>query len=343
MAGRDDPPTIEPGDDVSDTVRRELTDAFATPAGDDAAVIAAAGVDPGRKVIVIDPDDLPDPVLLEDDRGRRIVIDDADAVPRATAPPRVDPRLRARRIAVRRAEGRRRLRAVAVVAIVVVLVVTVLAVLASPLFAIDDVRVEGAVYSDGRALAEVVDDLEGQPVLLADLDAAELRLEEIPWVRDARITRDFPDGVLVEILERQALAHVRGEDGRYRVIDVEGVVLDVIDGVPIDYVEITGRGPDLRPGESVGSAVRGAAQLANALPPSLRRRVTSLAVDDNGEISMVLDGRPQADEPLLPITVVFGRPDDYQDKLVALVNELARHEPGDISSIDVSTGSPIVS
>lgn len=339
------PPRIDTGDDVSDAVRRELSDAFSSPS-DDEAVIAVAGMSSRRTVVVIDADDdLPDAAVLEDDRGRRVVIDERDAAaPRATAP---DPRLRARRIAVRRAEGRRRLRVALVIAGLLVIVIAILAVAASPLVAVDTVDVEGAVYADPEVVKSVVDDMLGEPILLVDLAAAERRLEEIPWVSAARVTRDLPGRVLVEILERRPLAHFRGADGRYRVIDVEARVIDVIDGFPIDYVEITGRGPDLEPGDDAGPAYRGAAQLANALPPSLRPRVRSMAVTEAGEITLVVDGAPLgATTPPVeapPITVVFGRPDDYQDKLVAVVNELGRHQPGEISTIDVSTGSPIVS
>lgn len=347
MSDRDEPPeppAIEPGDDVSDAVRRELTDVFSSGTADDAAVMAAAGVGDRRKVIVIDADDLPDAVQLEDDRGRRVVIDDDGAGPaRATAPPKVDPRLRARRIAVRRAAGRRRLRVTVIAGAVVVTALILMAVLASPIFAIDTVVVEGAVYTDRDALGDVVEELKGQTTLLADVDAAERQLLEIPWVKDARVTRDFPSRALVEIVERRPLAHFRGEDGRFRVIDVDGVVLAVIDGVPIDYVEITGRGPNLRPGDDAGNAYRGAAQLANALPPMLRPRVTSMAVSETGDITLVLDGGTVDATAASPITVEFGQPSDYQDKLVALVNELERHAPGEISSIDVSSGSPTVS
>jgi cell division protein FtsQ len=344
MTRRDDhaPPPIDPGDDVSEAVRRELSDAFDTRHSGDAAVIAAAGAGSERKIIVIAEDDLPDTVLLDNDRGRRIVIDDETVAPRATAPPPVDPRLRARRIAVGRAAGRRRLRTVGVAGAVVVAGLAVVAVLASPLFAVDTVEVEGAVYADRNVIDEVVADLTGQPVLLADLGDAERRLENIAWVKEARATRDFPDRVLLEILERRPLAHFRGADGRFRVIDIDAVVLDVIDGMPIDYLEITGSGPDLEPGANAGAAYRGAAQLANALPPSIRPRVTSMAVTGNGEITLVIDGRATGDQVPTPITVLFGRPDDYQDKLVALVNEVARRAPGEVSVIDVSTGSPIV-
>ena len=69
--------------------------------------------------------------------------------------------LRERRIAVKRAATRKRLKWVLIVVGVVAIVVATLAVLGSGLFAIDDVQVEGAVYTDPAALEAVVEDLQG--------------------------------------------------------------------------------------------------------------------------------------------------------------------------------------
>jgi cell division protein FtsQ len=344
---------IAPSDHVPDAVLRELSDAFGDGVPGSDVAVAAAGGGADRQRIVIAADDLPDAVYLDDDEsgsGRIVIEDDSiahDAGRLSTGTSAgVDPRMRARRIAVRRAESRKRLRWAAVVAVIVVVVVGSLAVLGSGLFAIDTVDVEGAVYTDQTVLDEIVADLLGEPILTADLTAAEERLVALPWVRAARVTMDFPDRVLIEVAERRALAFYRGSDSRYRVIDIEGQVLDVIDGKPVDYVEITGIGPDLEPGADSGGTYRGAAQLANALPPTLRPRVQSLGVTEAGEITMLLTGDPTGavdeSDPVPSIVVVFGQPDDYQEKLVALVNELERHETGSITSIDVSTGSPIV-
>jgi cell division protein FtsQ len=344
---------IAPSDHVPDAVLRELSDAFGDGASGSDVAVAAAGGGSDRQRIVIAADDLPDAVYLDSDEsgsGRIVIEDDSiahDASRLSTGTSAgVDPRMRARRIAVRRAESRKRLRWAAVVGVVLVIVVGSLTVLGSGLFAIDTVDVEGAVYTDQAVIDEVVADLLGEPILTADLTGAEERLVALPWVRAARVTMDFPDRVLIEVAERRALAFYRGADSLYRVIDIEGQVLDVIDGKPVDYVEITGVGPDLGAGSDAGGTFRGAAQLSNALPPTLRPRVQSLGVTDGGEITMLLTGDPNGavggPDPMPSITVVFGQPDDYQEKLVALVNELARHETGSITSIDVSTGSPIV-
>ena len=125
--------------------------------------------------------------------GQRVFIDDTsgadgDVLPMeaAATATRIEPRLRERRVAVKRAATRKRLKWVLIVVGVVAIVVATLAVLGSGLFAIDDVQVEGAVYTDPAALEAVVEDLQGTPVLRADTAEAERTLEPIPWVENAR-------------------------------------------------------------------------------------------------------------------------------------------------------------
>ena len=102
--------------------------------------------------------------------GQRVFIDDTsgtdgDVLPMeaAATATRIEPRLRERRVAVKRAATRKRLKWVLIVVGVIAIVVATLAVLGSGLFAIDDVQVEGAVYTDPAALEAVVEDLRGRP------------------------------------------------------------------------------------------------------------------------------------------------------------------------------------
>ena len=135
-----------------------------------------------RSTITIGGDDeLPDAVYLDDElergvaTGGTLFIDDdgsEDAVaPKEASTRGIEPRLRQRRIGVRRAESRRRLRWVAIGAAVLVVVLAVLAVLGSSLFAVDEVEVSGNVYTNPDRLQAVVDDLMGTPVLLVDTTA----------------------------------------------------------------------------------------------------------------------------------------------------------------------------
>ena len=277
------------------------------------------------------------PVKTMTSGKKRVVISDDDSGPAPAASPAASAagasRFRQRRIAIRRAAGRRRLRWFSVAGIAVAVVLVVLLLLTSPILSIREVQVEGNVYADPTVLGEVISDLKGEPILTADLHGAELRLEAIPWVREVSLSSHLPSRVLIQIVEREPIGFYRAVDGFNRVIDRDGRVLDVIEGDPLDYVPIRGTGPNLSAGDSVGQPFLGAAQLVNALPSDLRARLVSMAVSAEGEVSMTL-----TDE----VEVLFGRPDDFQTKLVGVVNEIKKQGSSKYAIIDVSSGEPSV-
>ena len=126
-------------------------------------------------------------------------------------------------------------------------------ILESPLLAVNDVDVTGAVYTDPARLAEVVDDLDGSSLLGADLGKAEATLAADPWVKRVRVERRLLRGVRIEIVERIPVTTYMGEDQRWRVLDAEGKVMAVLDppgSKPVDPLELTlaTPGPDLEPG-----------------------------------------------------------------------------------------------
>ena len=252
------------------------------------------------------------------------------SVEAAAAATRIEPRLRDRRIAVKRAAGRKRIKWALIATVVIAVVVGGLAVLGSSLFAVEDVEVEGAVYTDERALAAVVDDLEGTPVLRVDTDAAERELEAIPWVESARVTTDFPDRVKIEIRERTPAVAYQAADDRYRVIDAEGRVLDVLDGQPVEYLQLTSaERPSLAAGQFAPRGFAAAASLVQAMTPQMARRAESVAVaPDGGDLRLQLRGGTE---------VRFGAAEDLVAKLVRLQTVLDDHADRPLSVIDVST------
>lgn len=284
-------------------VRADGSDAADVMVDDAGADASPAGRSAPEVISISGDDDLPDAVYLDEELAREssdgtVFIDDDgshDAIaPKDAAVPGIEPRLRERRIGVRRAEGRRRLVWSAVALAVVGLVVAVLAVLGSSLFAIDRVDVSGAVYTDPERLQAVVEDLEGTPVLLADTAAAEERLEAIPWVDSARVRTSFPDGATIELRERRPVATMQGADGRFRVLDAEGRVLDALDGQPIALVWIAGPGTlDVEPGEFAPIGPSAAASLVTKLTPDVRTRTESILVTPDGsDLRLLLTNRP---------------------------------------------------
>lgn len=301
-----------------------------------------------RKTIVIEHDEQPDTIYLDeqlDDTGSRstVVIGDLDEGPATQPAPGtgsassggMDPRIRARRIANRRAEGRRRLIWVSIASGVVLVLIAAIAVVASPIFDVNDVQVQGAVYTDEDVLQQVIDDLTGEPVLLVDTQAAQRKLEAVPWVERARVITDFPHKVVIDIRERKPVATFQGGDQQFRVIDQQGRVLDVLAGQPVGYPLITGNNPDTDRGQFAGAPYASAGLLVLALPSEVRRITRSIGVDSStGTLSMVLtspdDGKAD------PIQIRLGDDKALDDKLARLLQQVRTGLDG-VCSIDVST------
>ena len=269
-------------------------------------------------------------------KKRVVISDDSEVIDRKSSRNPSDngaSRFRLRRIAVRREEGRRRLRWFTVLGLGIAGIILVLLLLTSPLLSVRKVEVEGVVYANPELVASIVDSIDGEPILTVDLDAAEEKLLMIPWVRQARVSMHLPSRVTIEVVERAPIAFFRSVDGFNRVIDRDGRVLDVIEGDPVDFTPIIGTGPNLSAGQNTEQPFLGAAELINALPSELRSRLLTVTVSPEGEVSLALTN---------DVEVLFGRPDDFQAKLVGVVNEIKRQGSRRYAIIDVSSGQPSV-
>lgn len=337
------PDDLDPVDAVPVADAAPTEPMLAPPSADPAAASRGSSPRASKRTIVIEDDDQPDTVYLDDGRDERstVVIGDLDdgvvAEPAPTVgsggpSPSIDPRMRARRIANRRAEGRRRLVWASIILGVVLLVVGAIAVVASPIFDVSDVRVQGAVYTDAEVLEKVVESLTGEPVLLVDTRAAERTLAAVPWVERVTVITDFPHTVLIDIRERRPVATFQGSDQRFRVIDAQGRVLDVIDGQPVAYPLITGRHPDTVRGDYAGGPYASAGRLVLALPAEVRALLVDVGLDSaTGLMSMTLRGPSGG-----AIDVRLGDDNGLDDKLARLLQQV-RGGLDKVCGLDVST------
>ena len=293
-------------------------------------------------VVIIDPSidetlrpEPIDPLLngMADDAGTLVVIgDDLDHVV-IVDDDRPDSTFEERQRRSRRRERLQRVKWLKLVGAIVALIMVVIALLASPIFAIRSVTVEGSVYTSTKVLAAVTKTLKGASVFTVDTGKARELLLADSWVSDVRITTRFPGKALVEIAERVPIVWYVGDDQKARIVDARGRVIAVLAGWPTKYLRVAGVGPSLEAGAVADDVYRAAAQLVLALPEELRPLVKSLEVSAGGELAMTLKGG----------TIVrFGPPNDLQDKLVAVVVLLRRQNPSTLAVIDVSTGDPTV-
>lgn len=338
------------GHDVRHTPVDPLLAASTPPSGGAGDAHAAEGA---RRTIVIEETDLPDAVYLDEEAEQRlrtvhghddsaaattIVIGDVDGerqvepAPAASRPP-IDPRVRARRIAVGRAKGRRRLVVVSLVLGILALVIAGLAVLGSSWFSVERIDLQGAAYS--RADVErIVSSTKGEPVLLVDTVKLERQLEALPWVESATVDTDFPHGLFVDVRERVPVAYFLGSDGRARAIDRDARVLAVLNGIPTQYPQITGNAPDTGAGQQAGVVFQGAAILILSLPPELSTQMKSVGADSSaGTLTMKLT---------TGATVRLGPPTDLTRKLARLLlvvrqSDFKKLRLIDVSAADVST------
>ncbi len=307
-------------------------------------------IDPGlRRRISISDDGAPDSVYVDGDLGAKagsrrkvLIIDESDderSSPSSSPSSRrsMDGRVRARRAAVRRALGRRRLVRLVGAIVAVIVLVAALAVLGSSWFGVrsTDVRVTGNVYTNPAQLNEIIDGVLGTPVILVDTDSLENQIDEIAWVSESSVRTDWPFGLVIDIREREPVLSFPGQDGLFRVLDADGRVLDVIDGWPFEYLLlVSGDTPNLGVAEFAPPGPTGAAALGAVLTAGIRDRVSLIEVDAAGtDLRMTLDDST---------VIKFGAARELFPKLVRLETVLAAGEilPGAV--VDVSTDEVIL-
>jgi cell division protein FtsQ len=193
--------------------------------------------------------------------------------------------------------------------------------LGSSLLVVRSVRVSGTpLVSRARILAASGIQL-GMPLIRIDPAAVAHRIEQISQVQSARVTRDWPDTVVISVRDRvPALALPSG--GRFALVDASGVIVRWAAAAPpgmplLEYP--AGPASSLR-----GSPlVRAAVAVLHQIPASLRRRLIAMRVPSADRVTMILRHR---------VTIVWGSP----GRSAAKARELAALMRTNASYYDVS-------
>ncbi len=261
---------------------------------------------------------------------RTVVIGNPDE----SAPDGIDPRIKARRHNVLRAAGLRRLRWVLVVVAVVGLLLGTNLMLRSPLFDVRAVAVTGTSYIDQADLDAIRDPLVGQPLVSVNLDSVRRAVEANQWVRAVDVSRDWPHTIHIDILERRPVAYYPGDDGLIHLVDIDGRVLETLEGIPVGFVEVNGAGNTAGPGEDAPEALLPAIRVANDLPDSLRADVKAVRLVQEGVTLDLTAGG----------TILLGDTTDLREKLVSALAVRGQCPPGSYKVLDVRVPSrPAVS
>jgi cell division protein FtsQ len=88
-------------------------------------------------------------------------------------------------------------------------------------FRLDSVHVEGATPEAAADILKASGLRRDAPILGLDLKAVRGRVEQVGWVKSARIVRLLPDSLVISVVQRDAAA-VWQHDGRSLVVDSQG-------------------------------------------------------------------------------------------------------------------------
>jgi len=91
-------------------------------------------------------------------------------------------------------------------------------------FAVSEVTVTGRSRTDKTRLLSVLGIERNDPILWFDADQARQSLETLPWVRHARVSRQLPGRVHIELVEREPYA-IWQHKGELALIDRTGTVI----------------------------------------------------------------------------------------------------------------------
>jgi cell division protein FtsQ len=86
-------------------------------------------------------------------------------------------------------------------------------------------EITGTSHASRRAVQQVFNDDMGRSVYLLPLVDRRASLRTVDWVKDASVARVWPDRVYVKITERKPVAFITLANGRFGMIDEDGVIL----------------------------------------------------------------------------------------------------------------------
>ena len=251
---------------------------------------------------------------------------------RSAAEVEIDPRIAARRDAVKDEKRRRRSRLWLVAAIVVAVVVGAWFITRTPLLDIDRIKVQGATMTTVEDIISASGIQPGEALLEVDASASASQIRQLPHIESAAVVRNWNGTIAITVTERVPVALAAGADGVAMLIDGFGRVIGphvAGDGVETVLIGVEAGSP----GTSVEN-VSGALEVASLLTPGMRNRIAGIATAPDGSLNLALT--PQG-------IVIVGPPTDLPAKVDSLRIVMGQVDQRDLASINVvNPTTPVV-
>ena len=210
----------------------------------------------------------------------------AETRPGPARRPPVDPRIRARRIAVAREQGRRRLRVVLVGLTVLVVAGSAWLLVQSPILDVDHIRITGVPNERIAALVAATGVHRHDPLLLVSTGAVARRLEQVPGIGSVHVWRDLPGTLRISVREQGVALWARAPGGRVALVGHDGRVQRLAAASPAGVIELRGLTHVPAPGGSV--SVPAVVDVMRQLPPAFAARVGAISAAGPDDVRLYL-------------------------------------------------------
>ncbi len=230
-------------------------------------------------------------------------------------------------MAVKRAEGRKRLRVLLVFGGVSLVLVAAWAATRSAILDVDHFDVNGlSTHSETDVISAARID-RGVPLVDVDLGLIDLRVDQLPWVKEAKSARQWPGTIRIDVVERVPMALIPAGDGVYAVIDEASVVTGEVTLASAPDLPVIDVALDTKVGAVEDAAIPGLAVVA-AMPSDVTAWVQLILVDpESGKVGLDLVGSAKVD---------LGDISLLADKLESLRSVLAGADLRCVELIDAS-------
>lgn len=210
----------------------------------------------------------------------------------------------------------------------------------SDFFMVEEVRIQGTNNVTQEEVLKLMGTVKGQNIFLTDTNDLAQRIKLHPLVDVAKVKKELPSTLVLNILERVPAALILNKEGLVEV-DIEGIILRFHETWPkSDTPVVTGIDvPDtIGPGQMITSVkLDKVLLLLGQAPENLISLIGEVNISKENQIFLYLN---------TGMEVRLGHNEDYAGKL-NLLNELIQNEEyksieESIKYIDITAGKPVL-
>jgi cell division protein FtsQ len=212
--------------------------------------------------------------------------DGLDGAPIAASPLAVDPRIHARRIEVEREHDRRRTRLLLAALSLLIVAGGALLVVRSPFLDVDHIVVTGVPQGRAAAIVAASGVHRRDPLLLVSTGAIARRIDQVPGIGSAEVTRDFSGTVRIHVQQLGIALWARKPGGGVVLIGYDGRVQRAAPTPPPNVIEL--RGLAKVPATGGRIAVGSVTGVMSEFPRNFAQRVGAISASSANDVRVYL-------------------------------------------------------